>query len=63
LQEVRRIYQWLFDTAANQKGKLQIIVTDHAKFEDDPTFVDHLKHDWWLGGSLVPREWISSTEN
>lgn len=55
--EVRKIYQWLFETAKDRGGNLQIIVTDHAKFEDDPEFMAHLKHDWWKGGSLVPPNW------
>lgn len=55
--EVRRIYKWLFETARAQNGGLQIIVTDHAKFDDDPEFVSHMRHDWWKGGSLVPDTW------
>lgn len=61
LQEVERIYQWLFETVGNLKGRLQIIVTDHAKF-DDEQFQNHLTHDWWQGGSLVPTEWIVGGE-
>lgn len=57
-QEVRRIYQWLFDSVGKLDGQLQIIVTDHAKFENDPLFTAHLKHNWWEGGSLVPDEWL-----
>lgn len=60
-QEVRRIYQWLFEVGAKYAGQFQIIVTDHAKF-DDQSFLDHLKHDWWQGGSLVPQEWINAAD-
>lgn len=56
--EVRKIYEWLFDLVEKLDGKMQIIVTDHAKFENDPRFTDHLKHDWWEGGSLVPQDWL-----
>lgn len=56
--EVRKIYEWLFDVAEKLEGRIQIIVTDHAKFENDPRFTDHLKHDWWEGGSLVPKDWL-----
>jgi hypothetical protein len=41
-------------------GRLQIIVTDHAKFDDDPEFVNHIKDDWWQGGALIPEEWIGT---
>ncbi|CAN7355086.1 DUF3732 domain-containing protein [Mesorhizobium amorphae] len=56
--EVRKIYEWLFDVVEKLDGQMQIIVTDHAKFENDPRFTDHLKHDWWAGGSLVPQDWL-----
>lgn len=60
-QEVRKIYQWLFESVEKLEGKLQIIVTDHARFENDPIFKAHLKHDWWEGGSLVPAEWLDQS--
>ncbi|MBM2716028.1 DUF3732 domain-containing protein [Mesorhizobium caraganae] len=56
--EVRKIYEWLFDVVEKFDGQMQIIVTDHAKFENDSRFTDHLKHDWWEGGSLVPQDWL-----
>lgn len=59
--EVRKIYEWLFDVVEKLNGKMQIIVTDHAKFEGDPRFTEHLKHDWWAGGSLVPQEWLDQS--
>ncbi len=56
--EVRKIYEWLFDVVEKLNGQIQIIVTDHANFAKDSRFEDHLKHDWWEGGSLVPEEWL-----
>jgi hypothetical protein len=57
-KEVRRIYEWLFDQVGKLDGALQVIVTDHARF-DDERFQKHLQHDWWDGDALVPRRWLS----
>lgn len=57
--EVRRIYRWLADQVARFEGGLQVIVADHARFSDDPSFSKHLVHDWWDGdGALVPGDWL-----
>ncbi|MES5100574.1 DUF3732 domain-containing protein [Agrobacterium sp. BA1120] len=56
-QEVKRIYHWLFKVAAEMEGGFQIIVTDHARFEDDKEFMRHLRHDWWNEETLVPMDW------
>ena len=34
-EEVRRIYEWLFQHVDELGGKLQVIVTDHARFDDE----------------------------
>lgn len=59
LDEVRRIYHWLFDNVAKLDGAFQVIVMDHARFPEDKRFVDHIAHDWWEGGALVPKDWLS----
>ncbi|WP_312608357.1 DUF3732 domain-containing protein [Agrobacterium pusense] len=56
-QEVKRIYHWLFKVATDMEGGIQIIVTDHARFEDDKEFMRHLRHDWWNDETLVPIDW------
>lgn len=57
--EVRRIYKWLAEQVAGFDGAFQVIVSDHARFPDDPTFSEHLEHDWWDGDdALVPFEWL-----
>lgn len=59
LEEVRRIYNWLFDAVEGLEGQMQVIVTDHAHFLQDKKFLDHVKHDWWeTNGALVPLEWL-----
>lgn len=54
---MKRIYRWLFKVAADMEGGIQIIVTDHARFEDDKEFMWHLRHDWWNDETLVPIDW------
>ena len=61
IEEVRRIYEWLIATTAAFDGDMQVIVTDHARFPDDPQFVEHLEYDWWASGdTLIPPDWIES---
>lgn len=59
MDEVRKIYNWLFETTESFDGSFQIILTDHARFANDPSFVKHVTHDWWeTGEALIPQEWI-----
>jgi len=58
LEEVRRIYHWLFDVTALMEAEFQVIVTDHATFADDHRFRDHLIHNWWESDeALIPLSW------
>lgn len=57
LQEVKEIYRWMFREVRKLSGSIQLIVTDHAKFGDDPEFMDHLVHDWWEQEALIPEGW------
>jgi hypothetical protein len=58
LEEVRKIYDWLIETTRALDGEFQIILTDHARFPDDPSFVSHIAHDWWdTDGALIPAGW------
>lgn len=36
---MKRIYHWLFKVAADMAGNIQIIVTDHGRFEDNREFM------------------------
>jgi hypothetical protein len=56
--EVRKIYTWLISEVARLRGGLQVIVADHARFDDDASFMSHLKHDWSDGAALIPAEWL-----
>jgi hypothetical protein len=56
--EVKRIYRWLIERTQALGGALQLIVTDHADF-DEPWFREIVRHDWWIGnGSLMPEDRI-----
>lgn len=58
LEEVRRIYHWLFDVTASMEAGFQVIVTDHAGFADDQRFRNHLAHNWWeTDEALIPYSW------
>lgn len=58
LDEVRRIYQWLFEINEKLGGQFQIIVTDHAYFRNDPEFMSNLTHNWWEEDeALIPYDW------
>jgi hypothetical protein len=59
LEEVRRIYHWLIEITRSLDGAFQVILTDHARFPDDPAFVSHVAHDWWeADGALIPAGWV-----
>ncbi|KXV28346.1 hypothetical protein AD942_10355 [Gluconobacter japonicus] len=59
MDEVRKIYNWLVNATKSLDGSFQIILTDHARFANDPSFVKHVAHDWWeTGEALIPQEWI-----
>ncbi|MGC1301867.1 MAG: DUF3732 domain-containing protein [Caulobacteraceae bacterium] len=58
LEEVRRIYDWLIAITHSFDGAFQVIITDHARFPDDQSFVSHVAHDWWeTNDALVPSGW------
>jgi hypothetical protein len=62
-EEVRRIYHWLIETTRSLDGAFQVILTDHARFPDDPAFVAHVAHDWWKAdGALIPASWYPGEE-
>ena len=55
--EVKRIYKWLIERTDELCGQLQVIVTDHADF-DEQWFRGIVAHDWWINdGKLVPDDW------
>lgn len=52
-----KLYEMMHETIAKQKGKLQIIVLDHADFPDS-WFKDSVIENWRNGTALIPQEWL-----
>ena len=61
LDSVRKIYSFLAERVADLNGELQIIVVDHADFEDD-FFQKCLVEKWNEGNGLIPLEWIEEIQ-
>lgn len=58
-EQVRRIFDLLRNTVAELEGGMQIIVMDHAEFEDH-WFEQAVGDNRWRGGrGLVPADWYS----
>ncbi|MFO0814086.1 MAG: DUF3732 domain-containing protein [Gemmatales bacterium] len=56
---VFRIFKWLKDRVDEMKGKLQLIVTDHAEVKE-PWFTEAVVERWRNGVALIPKDWIVS---
>ena len=61
VQAVTKVYDFLRERVAEAKGKIQVIVVDHAKL-DNPEFKEGIIEDWKNTGQyLVPKEWIKES--
>ncbi len=54
---VARLYRTLFDFAADLKGEMQIIVTDHVELLQ-PWFRSSIRERWRDGIKFVPIDWL-----
>jgi len=54
--EVSRVYDFIFKRVQELKGKIQVIIVDHAKLNSSG-FKEATVEDWWHGGTLVPTDW------
>lgn len=54
---VARLYRALFDFAAELKGEMQVIVTDHVELLQ-PWFRDSIRERWRDGIKFVPIDWL-----
>lgn len=58
-EAIKKIYKFIFDQTEAAKGKLQVIITDHAEI-DEPWFKERIKESWWNDTeALIPKDWIS----
>lgn len=55
-QEVRDIYNFIFNRVKEMKGGLQVIIVDHADL-DTPEFQGAVSEKWWNDEKLVPLDW------
>lgn len=53
---VRRMYELMARSASENEQEYQIIVTDHAEF-DDEEFQKYVRHHWRDGEKLIPEDW------
>lgn len=57
-EAIKRIYKFIFEQTEKAKGKLQVIITDHAEI-DENWFKDRVKETWWKDvDALIPKDWI-----
>lgn len=61
VQAVKKIFGFIRKRVAELDGKMQVIVVDHAKLEDDD-FTAETIEDWkYTGNKLVPADWYEET--
>jgi hypothetical protein len=58
-EAVRRMFQLIYDVAAELAPELQIIVCDHANLPEQ-WFQDSVVHNWRYGRKLIPSTWLPS---
>ncbi|KAB1640422.1 DUF3732 domain-containing protein [Adlercreutzia muris] len=57
---VAKIYKFLQERVLKEEGKLQIIVVDHARLDED-NFASSIVEEWRKEGpKLIPQDWIFS---
>jgi hypothetical protein len=55
---VRRLFEWMESLVKGLDGEFQVIVTEHVRLSDSPTFEKAIVEDWWAtDGALVPSDW------
>lgn len=55
--EVNKMYQFIIERTIEAKGKLQVIVVDHANLKEGE-FKNYICENWWpVDKNLVPNDW------
>lgn len=58
--EVKKIYKFIIERTEELKGKLQVIIVDHANLKED-FFKNSVCENWWIDdGSLIPKDWYEN---
>ena len=55
---VRKIYDLVFRVVEDCKGKLQVVITDHADLMDSKEFQESVNEKWRGNRALIPLEWL-----
>lgn len=55
-QEVRKIYDFVFERIKELAPNMQVIIVDHADIKEK-RFQDSVVEKWWDGMKLVPIDW------
>lgn len=56
-KSVIRMFQLIIDVVKELDPDFQVIVTDHARF-NDKWFEERIRERWRNGNALIPREWL-----
>jgi len=59
---VRAMYDLIFRVVSELKGKLQVIITDHADLKDHTAFQESIVEIWRDGNALIPQDWLRPQE-
>lgn len=58
--EVYKMYRFIIDRTNELKGKLQVIIVDHADLKEE-SFRQFIRENWWsLDNNLVPNDWYEA---
>ena len=59
-EQVKKMYHFIFERVNELKGNLQLIIVDHARFNEDDVFMDSVVEDWHEDDNLIPKEWYTT---
>lgn len=58
--EVNKMYQFIIERTNELKGKLQVIIVDHADLTEK-SFRNFICENWWpINNSLIPNDWYET---
>lgn len=58
VEAVKKLFSFICRFVDSQEGKMQVIVTEHARLAGYPDYENAIVENWWDGTKLVPQDWI-----
>lgn len=58
LDAVKQVYSFIHRRVKEMNKELQVIIVDHANFQDDEDFIKSTLENWDESNKLIPLEWI-----